>query len=568
MHILKIGKISLLFLAIMSSVFTIAQQITLSVCDTNGMPTTHCTKNIPYSLHIVMSDMQTSGDPIQAINFPQGVRLLPSKTISRHAERGYVTAKYIYSISFDEDGDYTMGPIGVRDGQTTYTSNTLTITVKGQTQKTNVPAAVGARLSLLIDAKQIYVGQEVPCALRFYFTPNQISLEQIGRVDVPDTRMSAWSGPFTGSEHSNGIDHHYVEWRWFTNFQKPKLYEIAPYRADYTDSTKRRPNQNVFALFFNTTSLDSVYSDACTIAVQPLPAHPSGTSAIGTVSTFTAQLDRTQCAVGDAVSLSTILVGEGNFLDLPTPLLGDIPSELKYYDSKKEGIYLSQGHGVRFDYVVQPLRAGVWEIPSQQYTYFDINEKRYKTAATDPCYLTVTPAATSSDASPLSNSFQNQDDSICGLHTRLSYNEREPFMVAWNLFFALAFLPLLLWFVFICVRALLVLRQKTDARRRYQRAFRNARNKIKKMHSGGELYAMWIQFFADRLQKSTHTITESTIVQELERASVPQYRRHEWEVFWRDCASAAFAQRQDNKNVIAELASRSLRWLDILEKYL
>ena len=47
-------------------------------------------------------------------------------------------------------------------------------------------------------------------SLRFYFTPNQISLEQIGRVDVPDTRMSAWSGPFTGSEHSNGIDHHFM----------------------------------------------------------------------------------------------------------------------------------------------------------------------------------------------------------------------------------------------------------------------------------------------------------------------------------------------------------------------
>ena len=64
-----------------------------------------------------MSDMQTSGDPIQAINFPQGVRLLPSKTISRHAERGHVTAKYIYSISFDEEGDYAIGPIRVRDGQ-------------------------------------------------------------------------------------------------------------------------------------------------------------------------------------------------------------------------------------------------------------------------------------------------------------------------------------------------------------------------------------------------------------------------------------------------------------------
>lgn len=71
MHMLKIGKISLLFLGIISSACAVAEQITLSVCDTNGMPTTHCTKNIPYALHIVMSDMQTSGDPIQAINFPR-----------------------------------------------------------------------------------------------------------------------------------------------------------------------------------------------------------------------------------------------------------------------------------------------------------------------------------------------------------------------------------------------------------------------------------------------------------------------------------------------------------------
>ena len=136
------------------------------------------------------------------------------------------------------------------------------------------------------------------------------------------------------------------------------------------------------------------------LAVQPLPAEDPGsfTGAVGSFRIRTS-IDTSRVKVGDSVTLTVTVTGEGNLAGLPDlawPQISDLRSMSGGHEvnsSVAEGILTETK---TFRRILIPQRPGSYTIPPVHYSYFDPQLGVYATESTDPIELEVegTPSGT------------------------------------------------------------------------------------------------------------------------------------------------------------------------------
>src|SRR5690606_5603374 len=97
---------------------------------------------------------------------------------------------------------------------------------------------------------------------------------------------------------------------------------------------------------------------------------------------------------GEGMVLTIEVNGEGNLSVIKIPELS-MPSGLKYYDSNTTIIEASNEGEVskkRFEFIVQGIQEGDWEIPEQSFVYFDIKKGSYVTLRTCPLSVSIQPS--------------------------------------------------------------------------------------------------------------------------------------------------------------------------------
>jgi hypothetical protein len=88
-----------------------------------------------------------------------------------------------------------------------------------------------------------------------------------------------------------------------------------------------------------------------------------------------------------------------------------MPDALKYYFSKSNLVQGSLGLQKSFEYIVQGMQEGEWEVPAQQFIFFDVENRSYKMLETAPLLVTVlqgqaavpVPASSSAQTQPSDN---------------------------------------------------------------------------------------------------------------------------------------------------------------------
>jgi tetratricopeptide (TPR) repeat protein len=174
---------------------------------------------------------------------------------------------------------------------------------------------------------------------------------------------------------------------------------IDPVPFSYVELHQMRSSSNdPFAAFFGGMQVQQVqrtaYSNQLSIHARELPPPPAGfTGAIGRVS-LTASVTPDVVPSGEAATLN-ILEGAatrpGNVADLPLPKLAGCeifaPEKHVQVDTTPEGVATRKG----YKFLLIPSNEGKLDIPPIAVTYFDPAEGAYKTAATGPISLTVTP---------------------------------------------------------------------------------------------------------------------------------------------------------------------------------
>jgi hypothetical protein len=178
------------------------------------------------------------------------------------------------------------------------------------------------------------------------------------------------------------------------------LFPLQPGRLTVTPMESEISQVDFFG---STLRTQRIKAEPLVIEALPLPTsgQPRGfdPAAVGRF-TMDARVDRDKVGVGDAVTLTITLSGQGNVRKLPPPTLGKLDG-WKQYDPKVS-VNLETGdvvHGTKtIEYLLLPEKAGTTTLPAFSMPFFDPAAQSYVVEKTLPIKIEVSGDATGSGA--------------------------------------------------------------------------------------------------------------------------------------------------------------------------
>ena len=191
-------------------------------------------------------------------------------------------------------------------------------------------------------------------------------------------------------EHYNGRNYQTAELVRYVLFPQ-RAGDITIEPANFEFMTQVRVRQRVRSIFddyFDTyTNVPrSATAPAVTIHVDPLPnGKPAGFSGGVGSFTLTPTITKTEMNVNDAFTITLNISGQGNMKLLKTPAI-EWPEGFEVYDPQVKNNYNITQTGFKgskiIEYPVIARNAGEYTIPSVQFSYYDTQERSYKTLST------------------------------------------------------------------------------------------------------------------------------------------------------------------------------------------
>lgn len=322
----------------------------------------------------------------------------------------------------------------------------------------------------------------------------------------------------------------------------------AKFEAVLRVQTQQRP-RSIFDDFFGsyTNVTKMLTAPGVTIHVSALPGgKPAGFSGGVGKFTLTPSISQTELQTNDAVTIKLDISGTGNMKLLKTPAI-DWPEGFEPYDPKVTNNFKTTTAGVSgtksIECLAIPRSAGEYTIPAVNFSYFDIDEKAYKTLSTPEYTIRVKRGAGSEHAEGETEgqviSYTHKED-IKQLGSDIRYiNTKEP--EAGNYELKIKNYGLLwLWYavpLLIAIVLLIVLRKQikeaADINRvRYKRANKVAQKRLKaaaaalKANDKNTFYAAietaaW-SYLSDRLSIPTADLNKENIASLLAQKGVSE----------------------------------------------
>ena len=236
----------------------------------------------------------------------------------------------------------------------------------------------------------------------------------------------------TQLEHYNG-----------RNYQTAVLYRTNLYPQHSGDITiepakfeavlrvqTRQQVRSIFDDFFGTyTNVTKMLTaPGATIHVSALPGgKPAGFSGGVGKFTLTPSISQTELQTNDAVTIKLDITGAGNMKLLKTPAI-DWPEGFEPYDPKVTNNFSTTTAGVSgtksIEYLAIPRSAGDYTIPAVTFSYFDIEDKAYRTLSTPEYTIHVKRGAgdpSSANGQPSAVVSYTQKEDIKQLGTDIRY---------------------------------------------------------------------------------------------------------------------------------------------------
>ena len=302
---------------------------------------------------------------------------------------------------------------------------------------------------------------------------------------------------------------------------------------------------NFFATYSNVTRM--LTAPGVTIHVSALPSgKPAGFS--GGVGKFsmTPTISQTELQTNDAVTIRLDITGAGNMKLLKTPAV-DWPEGFEPYDPKVTNNFNTTTAGVSgtksIEYLAIARSAGEYTIPAVRFSYFDIEDKQYRTLSTPEYTIFVKRGAngegreTNSESQVVS---YTQKEDIKQLGADIRYIDTKPIAIHKSQFTIHNYEWIWLWYVVPLIIAgvlLVVLRKRikenADATRvRYKRANKVAQKRLKtaaaalKANDKDRFYeeierAAWT-YLSDRLSIPTAELNKDNIASLLRQKNVSE----------------------------------------------
>ncbi len=552
--------------------------VTLRMTDAQGHDLEQVAAGQPFTVEVVIVDM---GSQVNAPSIQGDSRITLQMSNRQFTTiNGKNSAKYSYQAQINEPGVYVLGPATVASSN----SNTMHVTV-GTTQKTlgkqHKKDSEEVLFELSLDKKHLFVGESTIVTLTFYYIDDTVALKNIIQPTFEGFTVNGDVNTYTqGQEKIKGSLYKYVRWEWQLSPTKTGTLTVPAYGAEYE---KLASNNNRFGLelFFMGRMNERLrtYSNALSIQVDPLPPYNGLVTTIGFFKQVTATIEPPVAQEGEALVLAIEFEGDGDLDAIKTPELRGMPEALKYYDSKHYIVPSedkNQFPKKRFEYIVQGLRAGTWQIPAQEYVIFDVKKKAYKTFKTKPLTITIMPnTALQKEAATKSVSEKNNieenvkdvtaDDLAPLDETGLWYRQSERAPLPLWLFVLLSLLPGIYLLIDMIWRMIKKRASLNEPIVRAKKAFAIARSALEKAQQNNDvthIYPIVIQLIADRYQRDSKEITQDFIEKKLQEAGLSNIECTKWHDFFMQVTESAYSKKTTDGN---NLFAQANLWIDKLE---
>jgi len=331
-----------------------------------------------------------------------------------------VTSSVVHSYLVEalQEGTHEIPPIRVIHGKETMQTKPLSCAVtapsgsRGRQAPDGSGQALDAALASVTFSPQketIFVGEVVPARLKVYLRGdkriNPTSLPQLQGEGLLLDELS--NKPVVREERVDDIIYTVLVWDTFVTGIKEGLHE-STFALDATVLVKTRQSRRpgLGSGFFNDNLFDEMFSsyvskpvqiasEPITMEVRSLPETAKPDNFTGAVGRFTLQLDAqpTEIDPGEPVTLTMTVSGSGNFNQVTAPAISREAGIKAYTPTQTFSADTSPYRGVKqFQQAVIFTDPAVTALPPVTFSYFDPEEKRYRTLFSDPVPVTIKPS--------------------------------------------------------------------------------------------------------------------------------------------------------------------------------
>jgi hypothetical protein len=566
-----VGKIGAILLCIMS---VSCAAISLRVTDRNGVPLREAVVGEPFQIEVVSSGAMRD---FQINDLNPTITLLGQQTQSSQYVNGTVTIKYSFSARGDKVGEYTIGPVSAQVNGTQERSNTVSLKIVTE-QEISKQQVNEVFLRLAVNKKKVMVGEQIVGSIRFYSCKDDIAPDQFIQSDLSPFTLNPMSEPIYGKEMIDKTEYTYLEISWTMAAKKAGSITIPAWCAYYSVPLIH----DSFGPFRLMQSLQRqqkrVYSNAVSLEVAALPPHDGPVHGVGSFEDFKIHASSQVAKAGDANVIRLDVIGDGTFEGYDPLQLVGVSEGLKSYESKQYSEDLSNGtKKTSYEFIVQGLKAGDWEIPAQSFTYFDVSRKQYVTHKTVPLLISVlaqpalstaTAAHIATDTKVIQSNEPITDPTGMRLNVSGSWSCREYRAIPLHWFIVLLALP----FCIVGMQgvrrcyAAYQLRREPIARKKYGhlRAYKAVAD-VEKRKAYHELYPIFVELFASRTESSIPECSDDTIATMLRERGLSQDDIAAWQRFFTDIMRLAYAGSGQQSKVTQDIIKRSYEWLGRLK---
>ena len=468
---------------------------------------------------------------------------------------------YTYTLMAQKAGTFTIGPATVKVDGENVQSNGVRITVlpedeqvastsqtspSSQTSQSSQSSSVNSEnifVRTIASKTRVHEQEALLVTYKLYFA--NVDVAQL----TNNTKLPEFTG-FLKQDLEQGEIQTQLEHYNGRNYQTAVLYRTILYPQHSGDITidpakfeavlrvqTQQRVRSIFDDFFGsyTNVTKMLTAPGVTIHVAALPSgKPAGFSGGVGKFTMTPSISQTEVQTNDAVTIKIDISGAGNMKLIKTPAI-DWPEGFEPYDPKVTNNFNTTTAGVSgtksIEYLAIPRSAGDYTIPAVRFSYFDIEDKAYRTLST-PEYTVHVKRGNASEHSDLGTesavvSYTQKED-IKQLGTDIRYIDTKPLQKSTA--YRIQNTDLIwLWYVVPLVMALILLvvlrkqiKENADITRvKYKRANKVAKKRLKaadkalKANDKNAFYAAIEQaawtYLSDRLSIPTADLNKENI---------------------------------------------------------
>ena len=360
---------------------------------------------------------------------------------------GEITKSVSYAITYvlipQKVGTFAIAPATIGVKKKSYTTQRTAIEVRdgaqgGATQQNNNSGqseSAESRANRTIEKDDLLLRLELSSKSLYKGEPVRAILKLYSRVNIAGSESSKmpsfngfWSqqidieqGPFRETLNGKVYEAYNIA-EYLLYPQQGGTLTIEPAELTVVAQVVVKSNRGFDPFFGGGHEVYNVRRPLKTPAVKvqvkefPAGAPASFAGAVGRY-TMSHRLSSSEVAANSAVTLQLTISGTGNLNFISAPTLS-LPSSFELYDVKSEEKIENNASGSvgyrRFDYPFIVRAEGDYEIAPVEFTYFDLEKKKYITLTTPPLKMVVTPDKSTATQSQQTIGIKREDVQLLG----------------------------------------------------------------------------------------------------------------------------------------------------------